>query len=230
MFLSIYLLWDWAAQWLGFMTGPSDEGCMSTWVTSQSFPSVSWQHGQSTVWNTLCLISGHQCLLFASPMLEIACMTSLLSLPVPSNSCSLFVLSFIYSNHIELLSVPREPHGLSPFPFPDLAHNISLPGILFTFFFFFLPLSPTAWLPFLPWPTGYLSFRYYLPHLSSPFLSTVSLDEMFSYATSSTCYFLQTSHYCVYFNCLYSSLDCEPHECRGLCLLLHQHIADACHI
>lgn len=126
----------------------------------------------------------------------------------PSNSCSLFVLSFVYSNHMGLLSVPRELHGLSPFPFPDLAHNISLPGILFTFF---LPLSPTAWLPFLPWPTHYLSFRYHLRCLSSPFLSTVSLDEMFSYATSSTCYFLQTSHYCVYFNCLYSSLDCEPH-------------------
>lgn len=161
-------------------------------------------------------------------MLEIACMISLLSLPVkipilaPSLCTQLYILQSYWT-----LSVPRKRHGLSPFPsqpmpikfycleyfshlFATVTHCLTpllgqlityLLGVILDVTFFTIPLHCTPRQDVLP--------TCYFKHLL--FLSDLKLNH-------------------VYFNCLYSSLDGEPHEYRGPCLLAYQCTANAWHI
>lgn len=87
LFLPISHLWDWVlsgnvAQWWGARCWVS--------VYPSNFPllvtSVSYHHAWCTVWSIPYVILNHQYLLFAWPMLETACIFSLLSLPILPNS------------------------------------------------------------------------------------------------------------------------------------------------
>lgn len=168
---------------------------VSTWVTSQSFPSVSCNmvSRQSGI-PSLPHLRSSMPLLFALTYAG-NCMHDLcfhcLSLQLLLPLCTQFAYP-----HMGLLSVPREPMVSLPSPFqiwPIIFHCLE------SFLHFFATVTHCH--PFLPWPTHYLSFRYHLRCLL-PIPSTVSLDEMFSYATSSTVISCRL-HYCVYFNCLY---------------------------
>lgn len=88
---------------------------VSTWVTSQYWPPVSSHHAWPAFWNILYFIWDHWYFLSVWPMLEVTYMISLLSLPIPSNSCSfIFIVPFILQSYWSA-SVPRKLHDLSPF-------------------------------------------------------------------------------------------------------------------
>lgn len=179
LFFATLHLWDWAlsvniTQWLG------DRCWLSTWTTSQCWSPIS-----------PCLVHSlnHWYLLFAWPVLEIACTISVLSLPsLPTLTPSLCT-AVILTSSLFLES------SMVCLPFLAFAHAIPT---AWNTFHISLPLPPT-FPPFYLANSTYclgvildvISFR----KLSSPFLSTFSLDELFFLcATSSSCYFLQTQN------------------------------------
>lgn len=109
-----------------------------------------------------------------------------LSAIIPSTSRSFSLYSTFYSSPTELLSIPRKLHGLSPF----LASCYYSP--CFSHFFAIATDCSPDFVNSIYILGVNLDVTLFRKH-SSPFLSTVSPDEMFFLcATSSTCYFFQT--------------------------------------
>lgn len=120
----------------------------------------------------------------------------------------LCVLNFIYSKSYWTLSVPRKRHGLSPFPSQPMP-------IKFYCLEYFSHLFATVTHCLTPL-LGQL-ITYLLGVILDVTFFTIPLHCTPRQDVLSTCYFkhllflsdLKLNH--VYFNCLYSSLDCEPH-------------------